>query len=104
MKHGYVPMRAGLTRRVLLACSAGLIAVSVSFPAAATESSRGGTLTLGLESELNGFDVVHGGSLDPSGEIAMRAIQEPLVRYDYETGEILPLLAVGWTASEDERL
>lgn len=104
MKHRYGPARADAARRFLHFCSAALVVATLGFPAAATEVRRGGTLTLGLESELIGFDVLQGGSLDPSGEITMRAIQEPLLRYDYETGEILPLLAVEWAASEDETI
>lgn len=57
---------------------------------------------MGLESELRGFDTVHGGSLDPAGEITMRAIQEPLLRYNYEKGEPEPLLAVSWEISDDQ--
>ncbi|WP_164736677.1 ABC transporter substrate-binding protein [Pararhodobacter zhoushanensis] len=102
MKHRYGRARPGAVRRILQLCSVSLVAVSFSLSAGATEARRGGTLTVGLESELLGFDVVQGGSLDPSGEITMRAVQEPLVRYDYETGQTLPLLAVEWNASEDQ--
>jgi len=102
MKQRYGRARAGSARHVLHVCSAALIAATMGFMPGAADAQSGGTLTLGLESELIGFDVVQGGSLDPSGEITMRALQEPLVRYDYETGEILPLLAVEWTPSDDE--
>lgn len=102
MMQRYGRARAASKRRFLLACSATLMAATLGILPAQADTRSGGTLTVGLESELMGFDVVQGGALDPSGEITMRAIQEPLVRYDYETSEIMPLLAVEWAASDDQ--
>ncbi|RRH72383.1 ABC transporter substrate-binding protein [Falsigemmobacter faecalis] len=68
----------------------------------AASAAAAGSVAVGLESELRGFDTVQGGSLDPAGEITMRAIQEPLLKYDYETGEFRPLLATEWSVSDDQ--
>lgn len=94
-------VRRPATNRFSQQLYAGILACGV-FAIAPTGAFAGGSLSVGLESELRGFDTVHGGALDPAGEITMRAIQEPLLRYNYEKGEPEPLLAVSWEISDDQ--
>ena len=55
-----------------------------------------GELRVGLETDVSGFDAVEGGVLGQTGEIVMRTLQEPLVRYDPDSREYSPLLATEW--------
>ena len=84
--------------------SAAILGVTL-FMAATTpvvHAEERGVLSVALESELRGFDAAEGGALDPAGEIVMRAVQEPLLSYSYETREFGPLLATDWTPNADE--
>ncbi|MGG7567460.1 ABC transporter substrate-binding protein [Rhodovulum sp. DZ06] len=83
--------------------AAALAALLAAAPAWAESPRKGGALTVAVETDVRGFDTVAGGVFGPTGEIVARAIEEPLLRYDYEAGEFRPLLATAWEASEDGR-
>ncbi len=88
------------TRRGLARLAAALAAAAtLAGPLAAQH--KGGAITVGLETDIRGFDAVEGGVLGQTGEIVMRTIQEPLLGFDPETKQVQPLLATSWEANED---
>ena len=73
-------------------------------PAPTQAQNRGGEITVGLETDVRGFDTVKGGVLGQSGEIVMRTMVEPLISFDPKTGKFGPLLALSWEASKDQKV
>jgi len=59
---------------------------------------NGGTLTVGLETDVRGFDTVKGGVYGISGRTVAGAIEEPLV-YGTVEREYKPHLALSWEAN-----
>ncbi|ASM74983.1 MULTISPECIES: ABC transporter substrate-binding protein [Roseobacteraceae] len=92
-------VRATVLRRSAAALGVAFC-VTAMVPAASADDTN--VLSVALESELRGFDAAEGGALDPAGEIVMRAVQEPLLSYSYETREFGPLLATEWVPNADE--
>ena len=84
--HGFENLRA-FGRALTVA------AVALTAPLSAWAA---GELRVGLETDVSGFDAVEGGVLGQTGEIVMRTLQEPLVRYDPDSREYSPLLATEW--------
>ena len=86
-----------LCRGAALFLAASLAAVAGSAQAA---PKKGGTLTVGLETDVRGFDTVKGGVYGVSGRTVAGAIEEPLLMYSAE-GKWEPFLATSWSNSDD---
>jgi 4-phytase/acid phosphatase/peptide/nickel transport system substrate-binding protein len=67
-------------------------------PAAAQKS--GGSITVGLELDIPGFDALKVGVYDTSAETAAAAIFDTMTTLD-DKGEAAPKLALSWSHSED---
>lgn len=78
-----------------LAASAAMLAGG---PALAQK--KGGTLTVGLELDIPGFDPLKVGVYDTSQNIAAALLLETLVKLD-DSGKAVPGLAVSWSHSDD---
>ena len=61
---------------------------------------RGGTLTVGVESDFEGFDPVKAGVYSNSTVTAASLFYETLMRLD-DKGNLIPALALSMTANED---
>src|SRR5512138_2462974 len=82
---------------------ARIIAVAAAIGLAATPAlaqKKGGTLTVGIELDIAGFDPLKVGVYDTSPNIAASLFLEQLTRLD-ENGKPKPSLAVSWTHSDD---
>lgn len=66
----------------------------------ASAQKQGGSITVGLELDIPGFDPLKVGVFDTSAETAAAAIFDTLTTLD-DKGEPQPKLAVSWTHSED---
>ena len=86
-----------IIKLVALAASATALAA-----APALAQKKGGTLTVGLELDIPGFDGLKVGVYDTAANIAASLILETLVRLD-DSGKAAPSLAVSWTHSDDFR-
>jgi len=95
-----------LTRRQASASRAGrwlfaaLAALALCAPAAAQK--QGGTLTVGLELDVPGFDPLKVGVYDTSSFMVAATLFDTLTRLD-ANGKAVPRLALSWTHSEDHR-
>ncbi|HKU94978.1 MAG TPA: ABC transporter substrate-binding protein [Vineibacter sp.] len=89
--------RSGL-RLGSIACSLALAAAFAAAPAAAQK--QGGSLTIGLELDIPGFDPLKVGVYDTAANIAASLILETLVSLD-DNGKPKPRLALSWSSSED---
>src|SRR6266481_5262653 len=76
-------------------------AVFVAGPAMAQK--QGGTLTVGLELDIPGFDGLKVGVYDTAANIAASLIFETLVKLDND-GKAKPGLALSWSSSDDFRV
>jgi peptide/nickel transport system substrate-binding protein len=78
------------------------LAVSVAALAAgpALAQKNGGTLTVGLELDIPGFDPLKVGVYDTAANIAASLLLETLVRLD-DNGNPAPRLALSWSHSDD---
>ncbi|MBV8409552.1 MAG: ABC transporter substrate-binding protein [Alphaproteobacteria bacterium] len=81
----------------LVCATLGATALSV-VPAAAQK--QGGTLTVGLELDIPGFDPLKVGVFDTAANIAAALIFETLTGLD-DDGKPFPKLALSWSSSED---
>jgi peptide/nickel transport system substrate-binding protein len=81
-----------------LALGAGLGVGSAVTPAMAQKP--GGTLTVGLELDIPGFDPLKVGVYDTAANIAADLIFDTLTKLDND-GKAAPKLALSWTPSED---
>lgn len=64
---------------------------------------KGGTLTVGVETDSRGFDAVKGGVLGASAGTESLAIHDTLLKFNENTGEFEPNLGLTWTPSEDQK-
>ncbi|MBN9491475.1 MAG: ABC transporter substrate-binding protein [Alphaproteobacteria bacterium] len=87
-----------MTKGARLLALAAAAAVFASGPAMAQK--QGGTLTVGLELDIPGFDPLKVGVYDTSANIAASLILETLVGLD-ENGKAKPKLALSWSSSDD---
>jgi 4-phytase/acid phosphatase/peptide/nickel transport system substrate-binding protein len=88
-------------RHRLLASAFVLAAAALGFGAApAMAQKQGGTLTVGLELDILGFDPLKVGVYDTAGNIAASLIFDTLASLD-DNGKAQPKLAVSWSSSED---
>lgn len=79
--------------------------LAASFVAAAGIGSalaqtKGGTLTVGLETDVRGFDTVKGGVYGISGRTVAGALEEPLIMVNPDR-TYSPHLATSWSNSDD---
>jgi 4-phytase/acid phosphatase/peptide/nickel transport system substrate-binding protein len=78
-----------------------LVASAAVFAAGpAMAQKQGGTLTVGLELDIPGFDPLKVGVYDTSANIAASLLLETLVSLD-DDGKAKPKLALSWSSSED---
>ena len=78
--------------------AAGLAVLPSARPAQAQK--QGGTITVGQELDIPGFDPLKVGVFDTSAETAAAAIFDTMTRLD-DKGEAQPNLALSWTHSDD---
>src|ERR1700720_1395715 len=88
--------RARALAQTFLVVASGL----ALFAGPAVAQKQGGSITVGLELDIPGFDPLKVGVFDTSAEIAAAAIFNPLPYLD-DRGEPQPKLALSWTPSED---
>ncbi len=85
----------------LLESTVAIAMAAASFVAGpALAQKQGGSLTVGLELDIPGFDPLKVGVYDTSANIAASLIFENLVKLD-ANGKAKPSLALSWTNSED---
>ncbi|HEY4893830.1 MAG TPA: ABC transporter substrate-binding protein, partial [Reyranella sp.] len=90
-------------RHRLLASAFGLAAATMGFGVApAMAQKQGGTLTVGVELDIPGFDPLKVGVYDTSATIAASLILEQLTRLG-DDGKVKPTLALSWSHSDDYR-
>ena len=82
--------------------AAFVLAASVATVAGSVQAgpTKGGTLTVGLETDVRGFDTVKGGVYGISGRTVSGAIEDPLVMYTPDQ-KYAPHLATSWSNSDD---
>jgi 4-phytase/acid phosphatase/peptide/nickel transport system substrate-binding protein len=84
------------TMRVLaLAASAAVLAAGPAFA-----QKKGGTMTVGLELDIPGFDPLKVGVYDTAANIAASVLLETLVKLD-NNGKPTPSLALSWSSTDD---
>jgi len=76
------------------------IALTASVVTAAGAALAGGTLTVGLETDVRGFDTVKGGVYGISGRTVAGALEEPLIMVNPDHS-FSPHLATSWSNSDD---
>ena len=69
----------------------------------ASAQKQGGSITVGLELDIPGFDPLKVGVFDTSAEIAASSIFDTLTYLD-DKGEPQPKLALSWTHSDDYKI
>jgi 4-phytase/acid phosphatase/peptide/nickel transport system substrate-binding protein len=89
-------IRSSALARIFLVAGFGM-ALS-AMPAAAQKA--GGSITVGLELDIPGFDPLKVGVYDTSAETAAAAIFDTLVALD-DNGKPVPKMALSWTHSDD---
>src|SRR5258708_11934240 len=70
------------------------------FAGPASAQKQGGSITVGLEADIPGFDPLKVGVFDTAAETAAAAIFDTLVYLD-DKGQPQPKLALSWTHSDD---
>ena len=86
---------------VMLCGAASLTALAAGWPAATQAQTKGGTLSVALETDVRGFDAVKGGVLGASGGTVAFTIEEPIVKWDNKAKKYVPNLALSWTSSDN---
>ena len=99
MIHFVRPMRA--SARVTLALTCTFLALSATAQAQ-EEKAKGGTVTVAIETEPNGFEPLEGRIFGQTGSTVALAIEEPLLRWNYDTSEPVPGLVTEWSVSDDQ--
>lgn len=95
--------QARFATRLLAGVAASAVTVfSIAAPVLAQEEkTQGGTITVALETEPNGFEPLEGRIFGQTGSTVAITMEEPLLGWNHETNEPLPLLATEWSESED---
>jgi 4-phytase/acid phosphatase/peptide/nickel transport system substrate-binding protein len=93
-------MMVSTIRVRLLGVALASMAFSAAGVAPALAQKQGGTLTVGLELDIPGFDPLKVGVYDTAANIAASLMLETLVGLD-DNGKPKPKLALSWSASED---
>src|SRR5450755_772663 len=73
------------------------------FAGPASAQKQGGSITVGLELDIPGFDPLKVGVFDTAAETAAAAIFDTLIFLD-DKGQPQPKLALSWTHSDDSEL
>src|SRR5437764_2911901 len=89
-------IRSGTLARLFLVAG---FAISLSAVAASAQK-KGGSITVGLELDIPGFDPLKVGVFDTAALTAAAALFESLTRLD-DKGVAQPRLALSWTPSDD---
>ena len=85
----------------LLECAVALTVAAASCVAGpALAQKKGGSLTVGLELDIPGFDPLKVGVYDTAANIAASVLLETLVKLD-NNGKPTPSLALSWSPSDD---
>src|SRR3982074_3910211 len=92
-------MRAVLRARAFTQIVVAASGISL-FAGAAVAQKRGGSITVGLELDIPGFDPLKVGVFDTAALTAAAAIFDTLSYLD-DKGEAQPKLAQSWTHSDD---
>jgi 4-phytase/acid phosphatase/peptide/nickel transport system substrate-binding protein len=90
--------RARAFAQIFLVATSGI----ALFASPAIAQKQGGSITVGLELDIPGFDPLKVGVFDTSAEIAAAAIFDTLVTLD-DKGQPQPKLALSWTHSDDHK-
>ena len=93
-------MKAAICLRALAPIFLATVFASGLWTGPASAQKQGGTITVGLELDIPGFDPLKVGVYDTSAETAAAAIFDTLTTLD-DKGEPQPKLAVSWTHSDD---
>jgi 4-phytase/acid phosphatase/peptide/nickel transport system substrate-binding protein len=89
------------TARVSLFAFASVLVAAICFGAGpAMAQKQGGTLTVGAELDIPGFDPLKVGVFDTAARIAADLIFDTLTKLDND-GNAVPKLALSWSSSED---
>jgi peptide/nickel transport system substrate-binding protein len=83
-----------------LRCGALIVLFSICLCGAALAQKQGGSITVGLELDVTGFDPLKVGVYDTSGNMVAAALFDTLTGRDTD-GKATPKLALSWTHSED---
>jgi 4-phytase/acid phosphatase/peptide/nickel transport system substrate-binding protein len=77
-----------------------VVALMSAFILPALAQKKGGTLTVGMELDIPGFDPLKVGVFDTASAIAAKLLFDTLTRLDDE-GNVQPSLALSWSHSDD---
>jgi 4-phytase/acid phosphatase/peptide/nickel transport system substrate-binding protein len=95
-----------MTRRIrLIAILRTSLAAAVSLLVAggtAEAQKQGGSITLGVELDIPGFDPLKVGVFDTAAQVAASLIFDTLTGRD-NNGDVVPKLALSWTHSDDHK-
>ncbi len=89
-------IRSNAFARIFLVAGFGV----ALFAAPASAQKQGGSITVGLELDISGFDPLKVGVFDTAGFTAAAAIFDTLTSLD-DKGVAQPKLALSWTHSDD---
>ncbi len=89
-------IRSNAFARIFLSTAFGI----ALFAGPASGQKQGGSITVGLELDIPGFDPLKVGVFDTSAETAAAAIFDTLTYLDHK-GQPQPKLALSWTHSDD---
>jgi peptide/nickel transport system substrate-binding protein len=93
-------MKTAFRWRALVGIALGAAIGVAMFTGAAVAQKQGGSITVGLETDIPGFDPLKVGVFDTGAEYAAAAIFDTLTTLDDE-GAVQPKLAVSWSHSDD---
>jgi peptide/nickel transport system substrate-binding protein len=93
-------MKAAVVRRSVVPIFLVTAFVTFAWTGQAAAQKPGGTVTVGLELDIPGFDALKVGVYDTSAEIAAAALFDTLTTLD-DKGEAAPKLALSWSHSDD---
>src|SRR5579872_2898160 len=93
-------MKRASRSRVILHTSLGVALGALMFAVPAAAQKQGGTLTVGLETDIPGFDHLRVGVYATAAETAAGAMFDTLTTLDDE-GAPQPRLALSWTHADD---
>src|SRR5262245_9347696 len=95
-----------MTRRIrLIAILRTSLAAAVSLLVAggtAEAQKQGGSITLGVELDIPGFDPLKVGVFDTGAQVAASLVFDTLTGRD-NNGDVVPKLALSWTHSDDHQ-
>src|SRR5437899_6294679 len=92
-------IRANALAQIFLVAGFGVALLA----APAYAQKQGGSITVGLEADIPGFDPLKVGVFDTAAETAAAAIFDTLVYLD-DKGKVQPKLALSWEPSEDFKI